>query len=396
MSFWESHTAHERRRELLILESSGVLFEDAIEEWTGSMTRPSVASRLETGTAFIKDLIGDIKKGEIKIPQFQRKFVWKAKQALDLLDSIASNYPIGSLLLWKTKDKLAVERNIGDFKLPETDDLTPTDYVLDGQQRITVIYSCIGAPESEPGFAAAYDLEHEKFVPSPEQHDPKVFPLRWAFEMTKMLDFRTSLRSYPQHQLYAERLDAVISAFNSYKLPIVTLKELSIEEVCPIFERINSSGTKLSIFDLMVAATWAHRHFDLNDASKKIATSLRRKGFATIKRDSILRCLTAVQFSGVKKKQILSLRGLEGEQKDEIVARTKQSLLRSVDLLSTEFGVYSWDFLPYEAIIVVLCATLAKIPSLTPEQVVRLRQWFWRAAFAERYRVGGESCLGSA
>lgn len=105
------------------------------------MTRYDVASRLETGTAFIKDLIGDIKKGEIKIPQFQRKFVWKEKQALALLDSIANNYPIGSLLLWKTKEKLAIERNIGDFKLPETDDLTPTDYVLDGQQRITVIYS---------------------------------------------------------------------------------------------------------------------------------------------------------------------------------------------------------------------------------------------------------------
>src|SRR5690349_8853339 len=93
---------------------------------------PIAPSRLETGTAFIKDLISDIKKGEIKIPQFQRKFIWKEQQAIDLLDSIAKTYPIGSLLLWKTKVKLHVERNIGDFRLPETDDLTPTDYVLDG------------------------------------------------------------------------------------------------------------------------------------------------------------------------------------------------------------------------------------------------------------------------
>jgi hypothetical protein len=73
-----------------------------------------------------------IKRGEVKIPQFQRPFVWNEDQALRLLDSIASHYPVGSLLLWKTPSKLTTERNIGDFYLPETDDLTPTDYVLDG------------------------------------------------------------------------------------------------------------------------------------------------------------------------------------------------------------------------------------------------------------------------
>ncbi|MGV1099917.1 DUF262 domain-containing protein [Thiovibrio sp. JS02] len=103
--------------------------------------KANIASRLGTGTPFLKDLITGVKKGEIKVPQFQRKFVWKEEQALNLLDSIASNYPVGSLLLWKTSNKLAAERNLGEFKLPETDDLTPTDYVLDGQQRLTVIYS---------------------------------------------------------------------------------------------------------------------------------------------------------------------------------------------------------------------------------------------------------------
>jgi hypothetical protein len=234
---------------------------------------PTNSSRLEADTAFIKDMISDIKKGEIKIPQFQRKFVWKAKLALDLLDSIANTYPIGSLLLWKTKVKLAVERNIGDFRLPETDDMTPTDYVLDGQQRITVIYSCLGAPDADAGFAAAYDLEQGEFVQKPDEHVPHIFPLRWMFDTTKMLDFRTGLKSYPD-QSYQERFDRLINAFNSYRLPIVTLKDLSIEEVCPIFEWINSSGTKLSIFDLMVAATWSHREFDLTGGGHPAAEPL--------------------------------------------------------------------------------------------------------------------------
>lgn len=61
-------------------------------------------SRINTDTQLIHTLITGINKGKIKIPQFQRKFVWKDEQALDLLDSIANNYPIGSLLLWRTKD----------------------------------------------------------------------------------------------------------------------------------------------------------------------------------------------------------------------------------------------------------------------------------------------------
>ena len=99
------------------------------------------------------------------LPKFQRKFVWKDDQALDLLDSIAINYPVGSLLLWRTKDRLLAERNIGEFSLPATDDMEPTDYVLDGQQRLAVIYSCLGAKETDAGFAVVYDLESGKFGP---------------------------------------------------------------------------------------------------------------------------------------------------------------------------------------------------------------------------------------
>ncbi len=150
----------------------------------------NIGSRLSTEPQLISTLIQALSKGEIKVPQFQRKFVWKAQQALNLLDSIANNYPVGSLLLWRTDTKLATERNIGDFKLPRTDDMSPTDYVLDGQQRLTVIYSCLGAPAEEDGFSAAYDLKRRKFAHLPDERDPTLFPLRWMFNTTRLLDFR--------------------------------------------------------------------------------------------------------------------------------------------------------------------------------------------------------------
>jgi len=348
-----------------------------------------ILSRLQTDTTFLKNIIDDVKKGEIKIPQFQRKFVWKEQQALDLLDSIANNYPIGSLLLWRTQVKLATERNIGDFRLPETDDLTPTDYVLDGQQRITVIYSCLGAPDTETGFAVVFDLQKNVFQPKPDQHNALSFPLRWLYETTKLLDFRTGLKTYPDHETYQTRLDALIAAFTNYKLPVVTLKDLSIEEVCPIFERINSSGTKLSTYDLMVAATWSQT-FDLNDETGKIATALEPKGFGTIDPNTLLKCLAAVKFASIKKDDILALRNVADEM-DALVDDTSSALLKAVDLLSTEFRIHSWDFLPYEALLIVITYAFSKAHGLSTDQLKRIRIWFWRAAFAERYRVGGEN-----
>jgi hypothetical protein len=159
--------------------------------------KPNISSRLDTGTPLLRDLITGVKKGEIKIPKFQRRFVWADEQALNLLDSIASTYPVGSLLLWRTQNKLAAERGLGEFLLPKTDDMSPTDYVLDGQQRLTVIYSCLGALESDPGFQVVYDLSAERFIQRGE-HRQDQFPLRILFDTTKLLNFRSSLVSHPQ------------------------------------------------------------------------------------------------------------------------------------------------------------------------------------------------------
>jgi hypothetical protein len=214
--------------------------------------------------------------------------------------------------------------------------------------------------------------------------------MRALFNTTKLLNFRTGLQTLPSSTLYQERLDVLVEAFTNYRLPVVVLKELSVEEVCPIFERINSSGTKLSMYDLMVAATWSPR-FDLNDLSEKIAVSLESKGFEAIDPTTILKCLSAVHFGGLKRDQLLSLRDVKEEEMKALVERTDKALLRAVDLLSTEFKIHSWDFLPYEAVLVVLCYVCSRQSKLEPVNVTRIRQWFWRAAFSERYRVGGES-----
>lgn len=356
--------------------------------------RKQLSSRINTDVALISTLITGINQGEVKVPQFQRKFVWKDEQALALLDSIANNYPVGSLLLWRTKEKLRAERNIGEFRLPSTDDMDPTDYVLDGQQRLTVIYSCLGAAESNGGFAVVYDLEDERFLHLPETLKISQFPLRRMFNTTMLLNFRAALQTLPNANIFQERLDSIIHAFQEYRVPVVTLKDLSVEEVCPIFERINSSGTKLSTYDLMVAATW-NNEFDLNEEVDEIREAMRPKGFEDIDRSTVLKCLSAVQLGTIKESSLKTLRKSTKEEMRRLIDVTKASLLRTVDLLSTEFNIYSWDFLSYEALVVVIANIYAKINHLSPDQVRRMRQWFWLASFGERYKVGGENFVSN-
>jgi hypothetical protein len=353
--------------------------------------KADISSQLSTDTSYFSQLVADIKKGEVKIPQFQRKFVWKDDQALDLLDSVANGYPIGSILLWKTKDKLNAARDIGIFQLPKTDDLTPTNYVLDGQQRLTVIYSCLGAPEDAPGYKAGYDLSEDTFVElKPGVTKPDIFPLRKLFNTTSLLNFRTSLLALPNAPLLQKRLDDLIAAFTQYKLPVVTLKDLTIDEVCPIFERINSSGTRLSTYDLMVAATWAE-DFDLNEKVSAILASVEAKGYGETERSTILKAVSAVQLGSIQDKALRELRNLSTTEIDALASKTEAALQHAVDSLSTQFRIHSWDFLSYEAVLIVATYIFRETKHLSGEQSARLRQWFWRASFGERYKVGGEN-----
>ena len=85
------------------------------------------------------DLISDIQKGIIKIPKFQRDFVWSIDKTAQLLDSILKGYPIGTFILWQTDERMNDVKNIGNQEIPDAPDGAKVQYVLDGQQRIDVL-----------------------------------------------------------------------------------------------------------------------------------------------------------------------------------------------------------------------------------------------------------------
>ena len=76
----------------------------------------------------IRGLIERILGGTIRIPKFQRGFVWEPESVAFLMDSIYRGYPIGSVLLWRSQEQLTGERNLGPFVLPEPAKKWPKDF----------------------------------------------------------------------------------------------------------------------------------------------------------------------------------------------------------------------------------------------------------------------------
>lgn len=101
--------------------------------------------------------------------------------------------------------------------------------------------------------------------------------------------------------------------------------------------------------------------------------------------------MSAVQLGSIQDKALRELRNLSSTEIDALASKTEAALQHAVDSLSTQFKIHSWDFLSYEAVLIITTYIFRETKHLSAEQSARLRQWFWRASFGERYKVGGEN-----
>ena len=92
----------------------------------------------------IVDILNNVDNGSLALPVFQRGYVWKRPQVKDLMNSLYRNYPVGSLLMWRTRAEQADVRTNGNAL-----QAGPIDLLLDGQQRVTSLYGVVrGSPPS--------------------------------------------------------------------------------------------------------------------------------------------------------------------------------------------------------------------------------------------------------
>ncbi|MBN2981570.1 DUF262 domain-containing protein [Cohnella algarum] len=334
----------------------------------------------------IEELVLKVKTGDIKLPKFQRPFVWKKEDILALLDSIYKSYPIGSILLWLTKEKLASERKIGDLDINERPEEYPTNYLLDGQQRLSTLCGALywDGKDTKSMWNIVFDLERETFIYPEEEEKIEYFPLN---KLLSTIDFLNKCRQFETHkqkEKYFRNAESLLKSIKDYKIAAVTIGDMSINEVAPIFERINSTGRRLTMVDLMRAATWSGQ-FDLNDTIDSIRTSLSIQRFEDVPETEIVRNLSSCAGFGINKDDIEKLRGCDPAVLKEAGEKCKNAYEHAVDFITRELPVTSHDYIPYSLQVTMIVDFFDKCPRPTFEQREQLKQWFWKTSISRYF-----------
>lgn len=337
-------------------------------------------------------LINRINSGDIRIPAFQRAYVWKQNQILDLLDSVVKNYPVGSVLLWSTNERLKHTRNIAGYKIPDNAIEYPVNYVLDGQQRISSIYATFSdkteqdtdTEEYNPDldiFEIYYDFTAKAFLPKNEVDttSDSVIYLRNFLNGAKLIESLKTLNAR-----YHTEAQELYSKFINYEIPVVTIKYREKNEVGIIFERINNTGTKLTTLDLMTAWTWTD-DFHLLESITDLLDELDEKNFGELTQNILLQAISGVIQNDTTTQSIINL---TGEQVRDSWTLFCESLRKSIDFLSTELICSHQDFLPAHQQIVSLCKFFSINGTVSAEQLKALKKWFWKTSFSNRYSTG--------
>ncbi|MCZ2264753.1 DUF262 domain-containing protein [Isoptericola sp. QY 916] len=252
----------------------------------------------------LRKVIERINDGAIRIPGFQRKFVWEPVRAALLMDSIYKGYPFGSVLLWRTRNELKTEKTVGGFELPPPEKDYPIDYVLDGQQRLTSIFATfqtgLDAPQEDPevwlpiyyDFTAREDAQDSRFVAlSEDEFDAeKHFPLRTFFDPVA---FSRAVRG-----LSEERNVEIVGVQEKFKEALIPAETFETEDrtrVAIVFERVNRMGVELDMFELLTAWTWSEE-FDLQNRFADLSEEFSEFGFEDVGSDNdlMLRCCAAI------------------------------------------------------------------------------------------------------
>lgn len=348
-------------------------------------------TRLKPEVMDYSELISEIESGVLKIPDFQRDVVWNIDQTLKLLDSIAKRYPIGTLIFWETDEILKSHRNVGNLKLRDVPEGRLVKYVLDGQQRITSLYACLKKAEIKSKKYFVYcDLDANSDAPLFYRENP--YPL----EPYRCVNIANVLGDKP-HIIYDKlptqqrktRFNEIRDAFRYYKFSTTILSDCSIDVACEIFERINTTGTELDVFDIMVAKTWSE-DFDLRENYIDFVKEIETVGYEGIGSSAILQAISCIIKNGCHRRDILSIGRKEMKDKwDECI----KAVRFAIDFLRDNIGVPVWRILPYPSVIAPLAyfyyVNMYKSPTM--DQSEQLKRFFWRSCLSLRYSSGAET-----
>jgi len=348
----------------------------------------------------LESLLDEIATGRLRVPRFQRPFVWEPGQMLDLFDSIERGYPIGSILVWETPVALPSLDLVADIDVPPAPAEGRISYLLDGHQRLSTLFGTMGKRPprqvegggqwrvyrrlGQPPQAAGLQFQHWESAGEPPL---TLLPLQSVLRTMDFLAYARRIERDPETADAAEGLvdeaERLAQRIKSYKIAVIRLVGGSLSHAVEAFVRLNRGGREITPQDLVSALTYRPETESLTDKIEAVRHDIAAGGFGLLDAEIVFQSIVAVgdtdELSAVRWADFAA--GMDGQLED-FVSRADAALARAVDFLRNEAGVPHLSLLPYPHQVPLLAAFFDRIPDPDRQHIRSLVRWFWATSWS--------------
>lgn len=335
----------------------------------------------------IQKVFNELENGNMKIPRFQRGYVWERSKIVKLLNSIYEEHPIGSFFIWEAPSEYSdFCREIEDLGFPKKPEANKFKFIIDGQQRITSLYvALMGKKLAGVDYSTiCFNLDKKRFQVPTLKSEPHNIPAWRIFNPTELSSVQRDyiIQDPVEGIKYWEILDKCYKVLNSYPVSIIKTLNVELEEAVNIFENINQGGKRLSLFDLVHASVWA-KDFDLRSLIQEFNEEPALKLYGGLQAETITQSLSLNVRDNCQKTSQLNLTTLDCKN---AWLRTLECLRLTIDLVKN-YGAQKIDILPYESILPVIQYYYFKSGrnSIETTHKLLIDDWFWTTIFSRRY-----------
>ena len=387
----------------------------------------------------IGDILSKVDNGKMQLPDFQRGWVWDDHHIRDLIASVSLSFPIGAVMTLENGGK---DVRFNPRPIEGTDEsvkqVQPETLILDGQQRLTSLFQALKA-EKKPvetrdskgeRIQRWYYLDMEKCVTDDTDREDAIISIPEdrhlkAFGREVVLDLSSPEREYAESMfplcqifnadewmqgyieyweldrdkwnLYRQFNGQVIKRFEQYQVPVIELdKETPKEAVCIVFEKVNTGGVTLTVFELLTAS-FAADNFQLREDWDKRKVRLKEKHpvLSNIESTSFLQALTLISTKekgnavSCKRRDILRL---TVDDYKKWANRVEDGFARAAKFIHRQ-KIFSFRDLPYRTQLVPLAAILTDLGDVDDKEGLnkRIARWYWCGVLGEMYSGATET-----
>jgi len=348
----------------------------------------------------IKDIVSELDRGGIKIPEIQRSYVWKRSQIARLLDSIYEGYPAGSVLLWDTGNEIQMRNMATDLGRDMKSDFAPK-ILLDGQQRLTSLGRVFDR-NSDRSDRILFNVIDETFEPySPRNAaDPRWLDVTELLTgnlseldaLDRLYDAKVLDRSDREHRNEIHGRLKKLSAIREFQFPVEIVREDDLETVTEIFIRVNSGGTRLREAELALARLAWKLPGSIVGPFQELENECEARGFDLDSR-FLMRALVS---TATRQSRFRDLKAFWEKPSAEIEAywsKAEKGVRLALDFVEGNVGVPGSEFLPTAMALIPLMVVFSQREHLTGDEEKALRRWFLIASAFSRFSAKSETVL---